>query len=140
MTLNIALMTDDKKQELMTQFCIAYCGILAKHTLCATNTTGNIIKEATGLDISLFLSHEHGGCQQIGTRISYNEIDMVLFFTDPGNPAYEEDLHYICRLCDQNNVPIATNLGTAEMLIQGLARGDLDWRNILYPRNSQFLL
>ena len=79
--MNIALMTDDKKQELMTQFCIAYCGILAKHTLCATNTTGNIIKEATGLDISLFLSHEHGGCQQIGTRISYNEIDMVLFFT-----------------------------------------------------------
>lgn len=65
---------------------------------------------------------------------------MVLFFTDPGNPAYEDDLHYICRLCDQNNVPIATNLGTAEMLIQGLARGDLDWRNILYPRNSQFLL
>ena len=117
MTLNIALMTDEKKQELMTQFCIAYCGILAKHTLCATNTTGNVIKEATGLDISLFLSHEHGGCQQIGTRISYNEIDMVFFFTDPGNPAYE-----------------------AEMLIQGLARGDLDWRNILYPRNSQFLL
>ena len=65
---------------------------------------------------------------------------MVFFFTDPGNPAYEEDLDYICRLCDQNNVPIATNLGTAEMLIQGLARGDLDWRNILYPRNSQFLL
>ena len=85
-------------------------------------------------------AHEHGGCQQIGTRISYTEIDMVLFFTDPGNPAYEDDLHYICRLCDQNNVPIATNLGTAEMLIQGLARGDLDWRNILYPRNSQFLL
>lgn len=63
--MNIALMTDDKKQELMTQFCIAYCGILAKHTLCATNTTGNIIKEATGLDISLFLSHEHGGCQRL---------------------------------------------------------------------------
>lgn len=76
-------MSDDKKQELMTQFCIAYCGILAKHTLCATNTTGNIIKEATGLDVSLFLSHEHGGCQQIGTRIAYNEIDMVLFFTAP---------------------------------------------------------
>ena len=107
----------------MTQFCIAYCGILAKHTLCATNTTGNMIKDATGLEVSLFLSHEHGGCQQIGTRISYNEIDMVLFFTAPGNPDYEEDLHYICRLCDENNVPIATNIGTAEMLVQGLARG-----------------
>ena len=129
MTLNIALMTDEKKQELMTQFCIAYCGILAKHTLCATNTTGNVIKEATGLDISLFLSHEHGGCQQIGTRISYNEIDMVLFFCDPANPQYNDSLTYITKLCDQNNIPFATNLATAEMLIMGLARGDLDWRN-----------
>lgn len=123
MTLNIALMTDEKKQELMTQFCIAYCGILAKHTLCATNTTGNVIKEATGLDISLFLSHEHGGCPADGTCISYNEIDMVFFFTDPGNPAYEEDLHYICRLCDQNNVPIATNLGTWRKCSTGSGTG-----------------
>ena len=138
--MNIALIAHDGKKELMVQFCIAYCGILAGPQLCATNTTGNIIKEATGLDISLFLSHEHGGCQQIGTRIAYNEIDMVLFFTAPRSPDYEEDLHYICRLCDENNVPIATNIGTAEMLVQGLARGDLDWRNILYPKNTQNLL
>ena len=138
--MNIALMAHDNKKELMVQFCTAYCGILAQHTLCATATTGLQIGEATGLRIHRFLSFDHGGGQQIAARIAYNEIDMVFFFTDPGNPAYEEDLHYICRLCDQNNVPIATNLGTAEMLIQGLARGDLDWRNILYPRNSQFLL
>lgn len=138
--MNIALMTDANKQELMTQFCIAYCGILAKHTLCATNTTGNVIREATGLDVSLFLSHEHGGIQQIGTRIAYNEIDMVLFFTAPRNQEFQEDLHYICRLCDENNVPFATNIGTAEMLVLGLSRGDLDWRNIVYPRKSTQML
>ena len=131
--MNIALMTDDKKQELMTQFCIAYCGILAKHTLCATNTTGNIIKEATGLDISLFLSHEHGGCQQIGTRISYNEIDMVLFFSDPQSSDLDPDLKYINQMCDQYNIPFATNAATAEILIHGLERGDLDWREIINP-------
>lgn len=138
--MNIALLAHDGKKELMVQFCIAYCGILSGHDICATNTTGKLVSEATGLPVTLYLPCTQGGAQQIGARIAYNEIDMVLFFTDPGNPAYEDDLHYICRLCDQNNVPIATNLGTAEMLIQGLARGDLDWRNILYPRNSQFLL
>ena len=138
--MNIALMSHDRKKELMVQFCIAYCGILSKHTICATNTTGRLVAEATGLPVQLFLSHEHGGSQQIGARIAYNEIDMVLFFTAPRSPDYEEDLHYICRLCDENNVPIATNIGTAEMLVQGLARGDLDWRNILYPKNTQNLL
>ena len=138
MTLNIALMTDEKKQELMTQFCIAYCGILAKHTLCATNTTGNVIKEATGLDISLFLSHEHGGCQQIGTRISYNEIDMVLFFNDPRDEKSCESVSYISRLCDQNNIPFASNVATAEMLVLGLSRGDLDWRDIVNPKTKPF--
>ena len=133
-------MTDDKKQELMTQFCIAYCGILAKHTLCATNTTGNVIKEATGLDISLFLSHEHGGIEQIGQRIIYNEIDMVLFFNYPQDTDMDDSVMYITRLCDQHSVPMATNVATAEILIHGLERGDLDWRNILYPKNTQNLL
>ncbi len=74
--MNIALMSHDHKKELMVQFCIAYCGILSKHTICATNTTGKLVAEATGLPVSLFLSHEHGGSQQIGARIAYNEIDM----------------------------------------------------------------
>ena len=81
--MNIALMSHDNKKELMIQFCIAYCGVLARHTLCATNSTGRQVSEATGLPINLFLSHEHGGIQQVGARIAYNEIDMVLFFDDP---------------------------------------------------------
>ena len=131
--MNIALLSHDRKKELMVQFCIAYSGILSKHHICATNTTGRLVAEATGLPVTLYLSHEHGGSQQIGARIAYNEIDMVLFFTDPQSHNLDDDLDYISRLCDQYNIPIATNVATAEMLILGLARGDLDWRTIVNP-------
>lgn len=130
--MNIALMSHDKKKELMVQFCIAYCGILSKQTLCATTTTGRLVSEATGLPIHLYLSHDHGGTQQIGARIAYNEIDMVLFFNEPRSDTLDNDLQYITKLCDQFNIPIATNVATAEMLIHGLERGDLDWRNIIH--------
>ena len=138
--MNIALMSDEHRQELMVQFCIAYCGILAKHNVCATHTTGRTVAEATGLDVQLLLTHDHGGCQQIGARIAYDEIDMVLFFTGPKSDAYEDDLRYICRLCDNNNIPCATNIATAEMLIHGLARGDLDWRDIIRPKKEKIAL
>ena len=133
--MNIALMSHDRKKELMVQFCIAYCGILSKHTICATNTTGRLVAEATGLPVQRFLSHEHGGSQQIGARIAYNEFDLVLFFNDPNNEAMVGDVSYISRLCDQNNIPFASNLATAEALVLGLARGDLDWRCIVNPSN-----
>ena len=103
--MNIALMSHDNKKELMVQFCIAYCGILSKHTVCATSNTGRQVSEATGLPVQLFLAHTQGGCEQIGARIAYDEIDMVLFFNDP----------------------------TSDMLIHGLNRGDLDWRLIIKP-------
>ncbi len=137
--MNIALISDENKQELMVQFCIAYCGILAKHTVCATSTTGRMVAEATGLKVQRFLSHDQGGCQQIGARIAYNELDMIFFFTGPDNSDYLDDLQYICHLCDLNNVPVATNICTAEMLIQGLNRGDLDWREMMYPRTKNVL-
>ena len=81
--MNIALMAHDNKKDLMVQFCTAYAGILSKHTICATNITGKMVAEATGLPIHLFLARVHGGAEQIGARIAYNEIDMVLFFNDP---------------------------------------------------------
>ena len=123
--MNIAIMAHDKKKELMVQFCIAYKGILEKHSLSATNTTGRLVAEATGLPITLYLSRA-----QVGARSAYNELDLVLFFTDPGcnDPVQEQNLLQIERLCDMHNVPFATNLATAEMLTLGLARGDLDWR------------
>ncbi len=134
--MNIALMSHDRKKELMVQFCIAYCGIFSKHTVCATNTTGKVVAEATGLDVKLFLSHQHGGIQQIGARIAYNEIDMVLFFTDPQSENLDDDVKYIRKLSDQYNIPFATNLATAEMLVLGQNRGDLDWRNIISPKTT----
>ena len=136
--MNLALMSHDHRKELMVQFCIAYCGILSKHTVCATNTTGKLVAEATGLPVNLFLSHEHGGIQQIGARIAYNEIDMVLFFTEPQSDDLDDDVRYIRKLCDQYNIPLATNVATAEMLILGLERGDLDWRDIVSPKTAPF--
>ena len=134
--MNIALIAHDRKKELMVQFCMAYCGILAKHNLCATGTTGKLVSEATGLKIERYLPGMQGGEEQISARVSYNEIDLVLFFRDPmSNSQYEPDIHVLARLCDMHNIPIATNAATAEMLILGLDRGDLDWRNIVNPRN-----
>ena len=98
--MNIALIAHDNKKELMAQFCTAYCGILAQHTLCATATTGQIISDATGLTIHRFLSFSHGGGQQIAARIAYNEIDLVLCFDDPRNKTPNEDIANIYRLCD----------------------------------------
>ena len=136
--MNIALIAHNNRKELMVQFCTAYCGILAKHTLCATATTGQMVADATGLTIHRFLSFYQGGGQQIGARIAYNEIDMVLFFCDPQSSDLDTDLNYITRLCDQYNIPYATNVGTAEMLIHGLERGDLDWREIINPKTKPF--
>ena len=113
--MNIALLSHDRKKELMVQFCIAYSGILSKHHICATATTGRVVMEATGLPITLYLSHAHGGSQQVGARIAYNEIDMVLFFTDPQSHELDEDLDYITRLCDQYSVPYATKIGRAHV-------------------------
>lgn len=138
--MNIAIMCHNRKQELMIQFCTAYCGLLSKHTLCATNATGRMVAEATGLPVNLFLSHEHGGIEQIGQRIIYNEIDMVLFFNYPQDTDMDDNVMYITRLCDQHSVPMATNVATAEMLIHGLARGDLDWRIGMNPNRVPFAL
>ena len=124
----------------MVQFCSAYCGLRSKHTRCATNATGRMVAEATGLPVNLFLSHEHGGIEQIGQRIIYNEIDMVLFFNYPQDTDMDDNVMYITRLCDQHSVPMATNVATAEMLIHGLARGDLDWRIGMNPNRVPFAL
>ncbi len=134
--MNIALIAHDAKKELMVQFCIAYCGILSRHTLCATGTTGKLVSEATGLDIVRYMSGSQGGDQQITARIACDEIDLLLFFRDPMTAKANEpnDLDML-RLCDTRNIPVATNIATAEVLIHGLERGDLDWRNVVNPRN-----
>ena len=136
--MNIAITAHDNRKELIVQFCTAYCGILAQHTLCATAGTGRQIADATGLTVHRFLPFDRGGGQQIAARIAYNEIDLVLCFGDPNAKTLNEDALYISHLCDQNNIPLATNAATAEMLILGLQRGDLDWRDIVNPKTKPF--
>ena len=132
--MNIALIAHDTKKELMEQFCIAYCDELSKHNLCATGTTGKMVAEATDLNVQRYLSGSQGGDQQIAARISCNEIDLLLFFRDPISvkPHEPNDMNLL-RLCDVHNIPVATNIATAEALIHALERGDLDWRDIVNP-------
>ena len=135
--MNIALIAHDTKKELMVQFCIAYCGILSHHSICATGTTGKLVSEATGLTIQKYLSGSQGGAQQIGARIACNEIDLLIFFSDPITPnEHEANEMNLLRLCVVHNIPVATNIATAEVLIHGLERGDLDWRDIVNPKRT----
>lgn len=135
--MEIAIIAHDQKKELMTQFCIAYCGILSKHSLCATSITAKYISEATGLEIERLLAGEQGGKQQIASRVSCNEIDVLLYFKDTRPNDQSDDVGFeLLRLCDLYNVPVATNIATAEVLITALDRGDLDWREMLNPRSD----
>ena len=132
--MNIAISEQDAKKELMVRFCIAYCGVLSRHKLCSTAATGKLVSEATGLNITTFLGSVQGGCEQIASRVSCGEIDMVLFFRDATRPDLMGDSENdLLRLCDLHTIPLATNLATAEVLIHGLERGDLDWRKVGRP-------
>lgn len=130
----IAIIADDNKKELMAQFCIAYCGILSRHNLCATHSTGRYISDATGLEIETFMSGEGGGVEQITSRVSYNEIDLVFYFrsTDESLERYEAE-YSLLRLCDVYNIPVATNIATAEVLVTALEAGSLSWRDFINP-------
>ena len=115
----------------MQNFCIAYRGILAKNQLFATGTTGRLIEEVANLQIHKYLAGHLGGSQQLGAQIEHNEIDLVIFLCDPLKPKSDEPyVNSIVRLCDEHNIPLATNLATAELLIKSLDRGDLDWREM----------
>ena len=129
--MNIALIVHDAKKQLMQNFCIAYKGILNKNDLFATGTTGRLIEEVTNLSIHKYLAGHLGGEQQIGAQIEQNDIDLVIFLRDPMAPkSHEPDVNKVMRLCDMHNIPLATNLASAELLIKSLDRGDLEWREM----------
>ena len=135
--MDIAIIADDNKKELMVQFCTAYFGTLSRHHLCATHTTGKYISEATGLEIETFLMGNLGGMEQISSRISFNEIDVVFYFrsTDPAKEVHEPEAALL-RLCDVYNVPLATNIATAEALVMALDNGTLNWRELINPKSE----
>ena len=129
--MRIALIAHDAKKKLMQNFCIAYRGILSRHKLFATATTGRLIEEVTNLNIHKHLAGHLGGMQQIGAQIEQNEIDLLIFLRDPLTPKrHEPDVNDVVKLCDMHNIPMATNLATAELLIKSLDRGDLEWREM----------
>lgn len=129
--MNIVLIAHDAKKKLMQNFCIAYRGILSKNDLYATGTTGRLIEEVTNLTVHKYLAGHLGGEQQVSAQIEQNLIDLVIFLRDPLNPkTHEPDVNNVFRLCDMYNIPLATNLASAELLIKALDRGDLEWREI----------
>ncbi len=120
-----------QRKKLMQNFCIAYRGILSKHMLYATGTTGRLIEEVTNLNVHKYLAGHLGGEQQLGSQIEHNEIDLVIFLRDPLTPkSHEPDIVNIMSTCDMHNIPLATNLATAELLIKSLERGDMEWREM----------
>lgn len=129
--MNIALIAHDNKKKLMQNLCIAYRHILYKHNIFATGTTGRLVEEAANLNIHKYLAGHLGGEQQLGAQVAHNDIDLVIFLRDPvSQKQYEPDINSVLRLCDIHNIPLASNLATAEALLLALDRGDLDWRNI----------
>lgn len=131
--MNIGFIAHDAKKKLMQNFCIAYRGILAHHDLFSTGTTGRLIEEVTTLNVHKYLAGHLGGVQQMGSQIENNQMDLVIFLRDPQNPkSHEPDIKDIARLCDIHNIPLATNLATAEMLIKAMENGDLDWRELYH--------
>ncbi len=127
--MNIGFIAHNSKKSLIEDFCIAYKGILAKHQVYATGTTGRRIEEVTNLHVHKFLAGSVGGDKQFLEMIARGDMDLVIFFYNPSmiDPK-EPDVFEITRCCDQYNIPVATNIATAESLILGLDRGDLDWR------------
>ena len=129
--MNIGLIAHDSKKELLINFCIAYKNILSKHNLFATGTTGRRVRDDAELEVYRFLPGNLGGDRQMCAQIECNQIDAMIFLRNPQKPsATDSDFSRIVQLCDENNIPVATNLATAELLIMAIERGDLEWRNI----------
>lgn len=136
--MKIALIAHDRKKELMVKLALAYQLILREHELFATGTTGLRISEATGLSVHRFKSGPLGGDQQIGAMISEDQLDMVIFLRDPlAAQPHEPDVTALIRLSDVYEIPLATNIGTAEILLRGLQAGFADFRKVVHERENK---
>lgn len=129
--MNVVLIAHDPKKKLMQNFCIAYRGILGRHDLYATETTGRLVEESSGVSVHKFLAGHLGGVEQIATQIESNQMDLVIFLREPMHSMpHNDDFYKISTLCDLHNIPLASNLASAELLVKALERGDLDWRTL----------
>lgn len=129
--MNIGLVAHDSKKKLMQNFCIAYRGVLSRHSLYATGTTGRLIEEVTNLNVYKYLPGHLGGAQQLSSQIEHDQMDLVIFLRDPSTTkSHEPNVNNVVMICDMYNIPIATNVATAELLIKSLERGDMEWREM----------
>lgn len=119
--MRIALIAHDKKKDDMIEFVKRYKDVFQEHQLFGTGTTGKLISEATGLNVHRFLSGPLGGDQQIGGKLAEGGIDIVIFLRDPltAQP-HEPDVTALLRLCDVHCIPLATNIGSAEVVVKAL--------------------
>jgi methylglyoxal synthase len=131
--MNIGFIAHDRKKEEMVNFVIAYEPVFTGHQLYSTGTTGSRIMSQTQLSIHRFASGPLGGDQQIGAMVAQNEMDLIIFLRDPlmAQP-HEPDISALLRLCDVQGIPLATNIATAELLTNALARGDFGWRELVH--------
>ena len=127
--MNIGLVAHDSKKKLMQNFCIAYRGVLSRHSLYATGTTGRLIEEVTNLNVYKYLPGHLGGAQQLSSQIEHDQMDLVIFLSNLSTAkSHEPNVNNVVMICDMYNIPIATNVATAELLIKSLERGDMEWR------------
>ena len=136
--MEIAIIADDKKKGLLVEFCLAYLGILSKHRVYATSKTAKYIQDTAGLKVESLSPGDLGGIEQLTSRISYNEIDLLIFLRDPLQEDYTSRVNVseVLRACDLHNIPVATNIGTAEVIVHAIERGDFGWREIENPRSD----
>jgi len=133
--MEIAIIAHDGKRELMAQFCIAYYNTLVKHNLYAPAATASYVGDAAGITIESLLNADFGGEDQIAARVSYNEVDCLLYFRDADGLYGDE--HGLLRLCDARSIPVATNIASAEIIVRAIEAGDLDWRNYINPKTNR---
>lgn len=121
MAQTLALIAHDGKKDDLERFAQAHLGELKRFTLIATGTTGKRVADATGLEIERMISGPLGGDAQIGARVAAGQVDAVIFLVDPlyAHP-HEPDIQGLQRLCNVHDVPLATNLATAELVIKGM--------------------
>lgn len=128
--MNIVLLADNRKHELLVNFCIAYSQILRHHDIYALQNTSRLIRDATNLDVIGLSTEISGSIVQLASRAMYNEVDVVIYLRDPLLDRYDEP-NALLKACDTNSIPVATNIATAEILVLALDRGDLDWRELV---------
>ena len=123
---NIALIAHDNKKQELIDWCLKNKEILEHHFLCGTGTTAKMVAERTGLPVRGFNSGPLGGDQQIGSMVAEGKLDLIVFLRDPlTSQPHEPDVSALLRLCDVQSIPLATNVKSAEIMLNALTKNEI---------------